>query len=80
MKNPKRRRLAIHTLRGRLLLDGLTIKGWAKLRGFHPDTVYKVLYGTRGKAGRGICLEIEEALKREGYWPPDGESSEAVNG
>lgn len=63
----------------RMRLDGVTVKGWAEANGHKPDTVYKTLYGTRGKADRGESLNIKEGLRQAGYWPEDEENGEAVN-
>jgi transcriptional regulator with XRE-family HTH domain len=45
-----------------------------------PDTVYKTLYGTRGKAEQGESLNVKEGLRQDGYWPEDKEQGEAANG
>jgi gp16 family phage-associated protein len=64
----------------RMRLDGVTVKAWAESNGHKPDPVYKTLYGTRGKANRGVSLKIKEGLRQAGYWPEDAERVEAANG
>jgi len=64
----------------RMRLNNVTVKGWAEVNDHKPDTVYKTLYGTRGKADRGESLKIKEGLRRDGYWPTDKESEAASNG
>lgn len=63
----------------RFRLRGETVKDWAKANGHYLDTVYKTIYGTRGKSGRGESLRIKEALLRDGFWPQEDGGAEAVN-
>ncbi len=60
-------------------LDGVRVKAWAEASGHKPHTVYKTLYGTRGKADRGESPSIKAGLGRDGYWPADHEGDDAVN-
>lgn len=69
----------VNIILGRLRIDGLSVKAGAEKNGFKQDTVYKTIYGTRGKAGRGVSLEIKEALQEASYWPEDEEQGEAAN-
>lgn len=53
----------------RFRLRGVTVKSWAERHRFKPDTVYKTIYGIRGKLSTGESARIRESLRQEGYWP-----------
>lgn len=48
--------------------SGMTVKGWAKNRGFEYQTVIKILNGYTGKRRIGVTEDILEALKADGYF------------
>lgn len=66
----------------RLRLKNVSAKAWAEENGFKVDTVYKTIYGIRGRSDRdGESAKIREGLRRDGYWPEEpAEVDEAVNG
>jgi N-acetyl-anhydromuramyl-L-alanine amidase AmpD len=52
----------------RLREKGYTVRGWARVNGFNPVTVFQYIYRQGGYKGiRGeIANKIKEALKKEG--------------
>ncbi len=55
-------------------LKAMTVKGWAEANNHKPDTVYKIIHGTRGKQARGESAKIINGLKRDGFWPAENEA------
>jgi hypothetical protein len=56
------------TLRATLLGRGETLAGWGRRNGFNLKTVYQNLWrfaGKEARPGKGISLEIIEALERD---------------
>jgi gp16 family phage-associated protein len=43
-------------------LKSVTVKAWAEANSYRPDTVYKTLYGNRGKADRGESFKSKEGF------------------
>ena len=70
-------RFLTNTITARLRLNNLTLKDWAEANNYRPDTVYKTVYGKRGKTGLGASAKIICQLKSEGYWPADTEDATA---
>lgn len=54
----------------RLRKKGFTVRGWARVHGFNPSTVFQFIYKQGGYKGiRGeIAENIKKALKDEGVW------------
>jgi len=51
---------------GKMKAKGLTLFGWARSRGFSPDSVKNVVYRDWGLADRGpVSQSIEKALREE---------------
>lgn len=51
----------VEEVKSEFAAEGVSIKDWAKARGYNPRTVYAVLYG-QTKNTRGITHEIAVAL------------------
>jgi len=79
MKKAQPVRNVANVVMARFRLRNETAKEWAQRHGFKLDTVYKTIYGTRGKAERGESLRIKEGLRRDGFWPEEEDGDEAVN-
>lgn len=48
---------------------GMTLRGWARLNGFNPQTVAAVIGGFTGSRKIGVTADILAALKRDGFLP-----------
>lgn len=46
--------------------SGMTVTGWARVHGFKPDTVFKILHGYYGCSGGKVAKSIINALNQEG--------------
>lgn len=46
---------------------GMTLRGWARLNGFNPQTVSAVIGGFMGIRKIGVTADILNALKRDGF-------------
>lgn len=57
------------------------VKTWALRNGFRPDSVYKTIYGLRGKRDRdnNVSARIKAALRRDGFWPEGEAPAEVIN-
>ena len=57
-----------NSLRGLLLLKGMTLSGWARAHGYPVNMVTGMVSrfaGKEARPGRGISLEIIEALEED---------------
>ncbi len=46
---------------------GMTVTGWARVHGFKPDTVFKILHGYYGCNGGKVAKRIIVALIKDGH-------------
>lgn len=52
---------------GRIRRRGMTVTGWARVHGFKPDTVFKILHGYYSSHNGRVARRVLAALRRDGF-------------